>query len=114
MESGTLVCLMRHVMRRADVAAFDALRQTKTDETVLTSHLSSPVPKVEMTVLAVQVQAHSIHDINSIAWCRRLVPEDADEGSASYKRAQLAQQRTRGLLATAADDGSVKVWLSDV
>lgn len=67
-----------------------------------------------MTVVAIQAQAHSIHDINSIAWCRRLVPEDAEEGSARWKRAQLAQQRTRGLLATAADDGSVKVWMADV
>lgn len=89
-------------------------RQGKTDETILTTHLSSPVPKVEMTVLAIQVQAHSIHDINSIAWCSRLVPEDAEENSARYKRAELAQERTRGLLATAADDGSVRVWMSEV
>ncbi|KAI5454151.1 Cytosolic iron-sulfur protein assembly protein [Naganishia albida] len=86
----------------------------KTDETILTTHLSSPVPKVEMTVLAIQVQAHSILDINSIAWCSRLVPEDAEESSARYKRAELAQERTRGLLATAADDGSVRVWMSEV
>lgn len=72
------------------------------------------MPKVEITVVAIQTQAHSIHDVNSIAWCRRLVPEDAEEGSSGYKRAQLAQQRTRGLLATAADDGSVKVWMSNV
>jgi hypothetical protein len=88
--------------------------QTKTDETILTPQLSNPVSKIELTVVGIQDQAHSIHDINSIAWCRRLVPEDADEGSASYKKAQLAQQRTRGLLATAADDGSVKVWQSNV
>ncbi|KAJ9115131.1 hypothetical protein QFC22_005461 [Naganishia vaughanmartiniae] len=82
----------------------------KTSETILSSHLSSPVPKISATIVGLQDHAHDIHDINSVAWCRRAVPEDAEEGSNVYARAIKAQRRTRRLLATAADDGSVKVW----
>ncbi|KAJ9104583.1 hypothetical protein QFC21_002081 [Naganishia friedmannii] len=82
----------------------------KTSETILSSHLSSPVPKITATIIGLQEHAHEIHDINSIAWCRRAIPEDAAEGSNAYLRAVKAQRKTRRLLATAGDDGSVKVW----
>ncbi|KAJ9098550.1 hypothetical protein QFC19_006318 [Naganishia cerealis] len=82
----------------------------KTSETILSSHLSSPVPKIIATIVGLQERAHEIHDINSVAWCRRSVPEEEDASSPGHARAVKMQQRTRQLLATAADDGSVKVW----
>lgn len=43
--------------------------------------------------------AHGVSDANAVAWCQREDEQDEE-----------TQQAGHGLLATAGDDGSVKVW----
>ena len=81
--------------------------------------------EIKHTLLASVDQAHGVHDLNNVQWCRlgkdsdssdsQPKPnghaEDGDMDEDFYKPdAKKAWQEARNMLATAGDDGDVRIW----
>lgn len=101
-----------------NLAVFTRLTSYQTqpqDAPPLTFPQSDPIPRVSLVPAQVQNQAHGIYDTNAVAWnARRYEDEEDSEAPVVISDAEKSRRRMEmGLVATAGDDGSVRVWISE-
>lgn len=88
------------------------------------SGLDTTIPEPEHTLIARRVRAHGVADINSVSWCKvrpetsraddEMDEDEADaDGSFGVRKPSKGDDKwaqARGWIASAGDDGVVRVW----